>query len=183
MVRGKLSPSNHCLIRTNCTLRQIIRGFQIIPLRHRYIGSSAVSAASCWTNGLAGQTPTECQQATNCLNMRLDSARYQMVVLWLYSYIKARLLPACGMLWFNCYPAATMSLFVEKFLNLSFSALFRAGFNVNFCAYRLQQIYRRQICNICWLITDYIQPQADTKQTPSYCRFVTLKMATECEWS
>lgn len=124
MVRGKLLPSNRCLIRTNCTLRQIIRGFQIIPLRHRYIGSSAVSAASCWTNGLAGQTPTSNQLLVKQVkltcdmslsNMRLDSARCQMVVLWLYSYIKARLLPACGMLWFNCYPAATMSLFVEEF--------------------------------------------------------------------
>lgn len=111
-MRGKLSPSNHCLIRTNCTLRQIIRGFQIIPLRHSgtqrqiqqfcCICRLMLNKWTCWTNTnrvptsnqlLVKQVKLTCDMSLS--NMRLDSARYQMVVIVIIFLYKSKV-TGCG---------------------------------------------------------------------------------------
>lgn len=52
----------------------------------------------------------------------LNFTGFQLVALWLHSYIKSSLSSSCVIKQFNLIPAASVSLFVEDFLDFNFKS-------------------------------------------------------------
>lgn len=64
---------------------------------------------------------SECNFSAMCpLAIGVDSTGCQLILFWLYCYIKSRLLHLCPVLKWICHPPATTLLCVEEFLTSSF---------------------------------------------------------------
>lgn len=119
----------------------------------------------------------------------------QLVVVWLYSNINARLPSTDAIFGINCHHAATKSLLIEPFLSLFqiYEVL------MNFCVWRWQQIsnfnqfikvnecYHKQTACNYQLVS--IPSQTDSRLTWSYCHFIAFlthqscfEGAADCEW-
>lgn len=110
----------------------------------------------------------------------------QLVVVWLYSNINARLPSTDAIFGINCHHAATKSLLIEPFLSLFqiYEVL------MNFCVWRWQQIsnfnqfikvnecYHKQTACNYQLVS--IPSQTDSRLTWSYCHFIAFLTHQSC---
>lgn len=111
----------------------------------------------------------------------------QLVIFWLYSNISARLLSGYAIFQLNCHPIATISLFLEEFLNFCFKSM-RFWVNCEVVNVNFYVCIWQHICNFCWFITaDYSintkRPnlianwsQTDSILLPLYCPLETTKL-------